>query len=120
MQTSNFARSKTDPNAVAISRGIPRWYKGRRYMPLAPSWELIEQKDATIYRQLYHEQVLSRLDPHQVYADLGPDAIMLCWESPGKFCHRRLAAEWLENALGIKIDEKYDQVHQRKTQQTSF
>ena len=93
MQTSNFARSSKDTNAVSISQGIPRWYKGRRYMPLAPSWELIKIEDEQLYRQLYYEQVLSQLDPYQVYNDLGPDAIMLCWESPGKFCHRRLAAE---------------------------
>lgn len=107
MQTSNYARSSNDPNAVAISQGIPRWYKGRRYMKLAPSWDLIKIKDQNIYRRLYYEEVLSKLDPHQVYEDLGgPDAIMLCWESPGKFCHRRIVAEWMGNALGITIDEK--------------
>ena len=107
MNTSNYARSSKNPNAVAISRGVPKWYQGRRYMPLAPSWELVKTAgDETLYRQLYHEQVLSKLDPYQVYSALGPNAIMLCWESPGKFCHRRLAAEWLENALGITIAEK--------------
>ena len=79
-------------------------------MPLAPSWQLVNliktTGDETLYRQLYQEQVLSRLDPQQVYDDLGPDAVMLCWESPGKFCHRRLVAEWLENALSIQINEK--------------
>ncbi len=107
MQTSNFARNSKHPNAVSISQGAPWWYKGRRYMPLAPSRELIKLvEDESLYRRLYYEQVLSRLDPKQTYSELGPDAIMLCWESPGKFCHRRLVAEWLENALGIKIDEK--------------
>ena len=106
MQTSNYARNSNNPNAVAISRGIPKWYEGRRYLPLAPPWDLLKVKDAQLYYQLYHEQVLSRLDPHQVYADLGPEAILLCWESPGKFCHRRIVAEWLETALGIKIEEK--------------
>lgn len=107
MQTSNFARSSNDPNAVAISQGIPRWYKGRRYMPLAPSWELIKIKDEELYRRAYYTEVLSKLDPKEVYDDLGPDAIMLCWESPRKFCHRRIVAEWLGNALGITIDEKF-------------
>lgn len=120
MQTSNFARSSKDPNAVSISQGVPRWYKGPRYMPLAPSWELIEIKDANLYRRLYHEQVLSTLDPHKVYADLGPDAIMLCWESPGKFCHRQLAAEWLEQALGIKIEEQYAQAYKKKTTKSVY
>ena len=106
MQTSNFARNSKDQNAVAISQGVPRWYKGRRYMPLAPSRELIKIEDEQLFRLLYNQQVLSKLDPQQVFADLGSDAIILCWESPGKFCHRRVVAEWLEKVLDIKIDEK--------------
>ena len=106
MQTSNFARNSNHPNAVAISQGIPRWYKGRRYMPLAPSWDLVKIKEENLYHRRYHSEVLSKIDPQKVYEELGPDAILLCWESPGKFCHRRIAATWLEDALGIKIDEK--------------
>jgi hypothetical protein len=30
---------------------------------------------------------------------------MLCWESFNVRCHRRLVAEWLEQALGIEIPE---------------
>ena len=106
MQTSNFARSSKDPNAVAISQGVPRWYKGRRYMPLAPSWELVKIGDEQLYRRLYYEQVLSNLDPLQVCKDLGEDAILLCWEAAGKFCHRRVVAEWLEKELILTIPEK--------------
>ncbi len=38
-------------------------------------------------------------------SDLGPDAILLCWESPGEDCHRRLIAAWLESHLKIKVPE---------------
>ena len=31
-----------------------------------------------------------------VAEELGPDAILLCWESFNVRCHRRLVAEWLE------------------------
>ena len=48
---------------------------------------------------------MDKLDPAQVAADLGPNAILLCWEPPGKFCHRRLVAEWLEEHLGVEILE---------------
>ena len=106
MQTSNFARSANDPNAVAISQGIPRWYKGRRYPRLAPSWELIRIEEKELFTALYRKNVLDKLDPQEVYADLGEDAVLLCWESPGKFCHRRIVAEWLEKALKITIPEK--------------
>ncbi|WP_175476640.1 hypothetical protein [Syntrophus gentianae] len=51
-------------------------------------------------------RLVLKLDPRQVYEDLGSDAEMLCWESPGKFRHRHLVAEWLEKALDIKVPEK--------------
>jgi len=42
--TSNFATSAKHPDAVAISRGVPRFYKGRRYMALAPPAWLLKAK----------------------------------------------------------------------------
>ena len=106
MKTSYFSSKLWHgKNAVAISRGIPEWYKGRVYKALAPSWELVRIKDTEEYTRRYRNAVLNRLDPKKVYKDLGDDAILLCWEKPDEFCHRRLVAEWLEEALGIKIPE---------------
>jgi hypothetical protein len=104
MTTSNFAKSSRDPNAVAISRGVPRWFKGKRYMPLAPSRELLDANDPKRFDREYTKQ-LKALDPREVYADLGPDAVLLCWEKFNVRCHRRQVAEWLEAALGIEIPE---------------
>lgn len=102
--TSNFARSSKDPNAVAISQGVPRWYKGRRYMPLAPPRWLLNAKDPELFDREYRKQ-LDALGAKQVAEDLGPDAILLCWESFNVRCHRRLVAEWLEEKLGIIVPE---------------
>jgi hypothetical protein len=52
----------------------------------------------------YRKQ-LDLLDAKQVAEDLGPDAILLCWESFNVRCHRRLVAEWLEEKLGIVVPE---------------
>jgi hypothetical protein len=41
-----------------------------------------------------------------VAADLGSDAIPLCWESFNVRCYRRLVAEWLEEKLGIVVPEE--------------
>ena len=102
--TSNFARSARHPNAVAISQGVPRWYKGRRYLPVAPPRWLLKAKDAELFDREYRNQ-LEALDAKQVVGDLGPDAILLCWESFNVRCHRRLVAEWLEEKLGIVVPE---------------
>jgi hypothetical protein len=48
--------------------------------------------------------VLSKLDPKQVAAELD-GCILLCYEKDSTFCHRRIVAEWLEAALGIKVPE---------------
>ena len=29
----------------------------------------------------------------------------MCWEKSGDFCHRHLVAEWVEENLGITIEE---------------
>lgn len=35
--------------------------------------------------------VLDAKSLNKKLADLGPDAILLCWEKPGEDCHRRAA-----------------------------
>jgi Domain of unknown function DUF488 len=102
--TSNFARSSKDPNAVAISQGVPRRYKGRRYITLAPPRWLLNAKDPELFDREYRKQ-LDALDAKQVAEELGPNAILLCWESFNARCHRRFVAEWLEEKLGIVVPE---------------
>lgn len=112
MNTSYFANKKaaSDPNAVSIARWPPRWWGSRRrYIALAPSSDLLKRSKAGLpwaeYVTEYKHDVLAKLDPAKVAADLGPDAILLCWESPGEDCHRRLIAEWLEQNLGTPVPE---------------
>jgi uncharacterized protein (DUF488 family) len=55
--------------------------------------------------RLEYKKILDNLDPRKVYEDLGQEAILLCWEKPGDFCHRGMVAEWLEEHLGIRVPE---------------
>ncbi len=41
--------------------------------------------DETEYATEYRRDVLGKLDPAKAAADLGSDAVLLCWESPGEF-----------------------------------
>ena len=98
------------PRAVAISRTQPRGWTGRAYEPLAPSWRLLAAAksgaiDEGEYTRRYRAEVLSKLDPATVRADLGEDVVLLCWENSGAFCHRRLVAEWFEENLGVSVPE---------------
>ena len=93
-----------DPEAVAVSLGVPKFYRGKRYMPLAPPRWLLKTKDPELFDLEYRKQ-LDSLNAKQVVEDLGPNAIILCWESFNVRCHRRLVAEWLEERLGIIVPE---------------
>jgi len=112
MKTSYFANKKAavDQNSVSIARWTPRWWKSqRRYIALAPTVALLRLYKAGLpwdeFVKEYQRDVLDKLNPAKVAADLGPDAILLCWEKPGDNCHRRLVAEWMEKQLEIKMPE---------------
>ena len=57
------------------------------------------------YVQRYYETVLAKLNPKKVLSDLGDNAVMLCYEPPGEFCHRHLIADWLNRTTGVEVDE---------------
>jgi hypothetical protein len=105
--TSNFKTAGHLPQAVAICRGLPRGWQGRAYKPLAPSWKLVKaglSREAFI--KAYRAEVLDKLDARQVLHDLGgDDFVMLCWEPPGEFCHRRVVAAWLQKELKLVVEE---------------
>lgn len=128
MLTSYYGKTKsTVPGAICISRTQPRWNKIRypEYKLLAPGkwYRTAEVED---YIPLYNDEILGQLDAQQVHDDLYRIAheharalgvpekeissvrpILLCYEKPSDFCHRRLAANWLESALDIDVPEGY-------------
>ncbi len=107
MKTSYFLMIRNHPSDFAYSVSIalrePNWYRGRRYRALAPRQRMLKM-DEGAYR-LEYQKILDQLDPRKVFDDLGEEAILLCWEAPGKFCHRRLVAAWLEKHLGVDVPE---------------
>ena len=112
MKTSYFAGYK-GINGVSIALFAPRGYKGREYKLLAPSKELLDwwrftgktgEEKETEYKKEYWG-LIKHLDPKAVFEFLGDDAVLLCYEKPGDFCHRRLVAKWLEVKLGIMVPE---------------
>jgi len=113
--TSNFRIAGRLEQAVSISRGKPKWYKGKTYDRLAPRWELVRMKDEEGFMNAYMDEVLSKLDPLKVVGELGDGAIMLCWEPPGKFCHRLVVAAWLKNELGLIVPEYQPPPGEKKT-----
>jgi uncharacterized protein YeaO (DUF488 family) len=109
MKTSYFTKAAKYPNTIAISQGVPKNYFGKRYMKLAPPWELImkykQDNDWNYFREHYYKEILDKLDPQEVWNELGEYCVLLCWENPNKHCHRFIIAEWFKNKLGKEVNE---------------
>lgn len=111
--TSNYARHGNNPNAFAISLTIPEWYEGKRLEYLAPKSDMVGKikKDSANYNQRkYTRDYLDILrarnvDPKKLIESLPDGAILLCYESPGEFCHRRILADWIERHTEVTVPE---------------
>lgn len=88
---------------ISIAGYAPNYYKGIQFKTLAPKydwWKEWHDKHLSNdwYKEKYQETVLNKLNPKVIANRLqafGKDVILLCYERPGEFCHRRLVADWL-------------------------
>ena len=120
MKTSYFGvTSAKTAGAIAISLYLPRGKKYVHYPQLAPTPELLKTYKSPsawglidverYYISNYFDQLMV-LDAQTVWDELhqlasGAEQILLCYEKPGEFCHRRLVAKWFEVELGKVVDE---------------
>jgi len=108
MKTSYYSYY-TGNDGVSISLYPPKNWKGKIYKPLAPTNEILSDIRAgrineEQYTIRYKQEVLSKLDPQVIY-DIFKDKVLLCYETPREFCHRKIVATWIKEELGIKVFE---------------
>lgn len=108
MKTSCF-KHYTGDKGVAICIYPPIDWTGLQYPALEPdrqSFYAIKAGSITKeqYEKLYRENILSKLDPKTIYETF-KNNVLLCWEEPGEFCHRRIVAAWIEENIGIEVPE---------------
>ena len=109
--TSYYGALKKLPKDVApvsISLYAPAWWKGVEYKKLAPKphdfsvyketgdvRQFVEAYEANTLRGLSRREVID-----EIRALIGPeyrDFALVCFEGPGKFCHRYIVSTWLCN-----------------------
>ena len=101
-----------EQEVVAICRHVPEWYTGRTYMKLAPTETLLRRYKSGALSELeftaeYIETTLNLWDARKVWRELTHvgDVVLLCYESAGKFCHRREVSKWFKRELGKDVAE---------------
>lgn len=106
--TSYFAKlNKLPDNLCPISISLTQ-PKGLNYLMrftlFMPTWGILNEfkktGDTEKYSREFREQILNNNSQKEVVEHLyslsqGKDIVLLCYESPEKFCHRHLVAEWL-------------------------
>jgi uncharacterized protein (DUF488 family) len=113
--TSYFAMVKNLPEntqPISISRFSPKFFKGPCYTKLAPTSQILKLYKAGViddnaYIQMYYDQVLSTLNAYTVVDELLAIAgnkipVLVCYESPDKFCHRHLLNEWFNEIVDVE------------------
>lgn len=109
--TSNYARKGNDPNSVAISRSIPNWFEGRHVPELAPEWNMILGfKQGIVSQEVFTQYYIQKIERSQINWDrllesFSNPTYLLCYETPGAFCHRHVLAEWLNIKHNLSITE---------------
>ena len=99
-----------DFKLVAVCMSVSKNINCTRFLGLAPNTAmtalLLEGKTVE-FEALYKSHVLNNLDPIETYKALD-GSILLTWEKPHDFSHRRLIADWLEKATGKPVLELDD------------
>ncbi len=122
IETGYFAKAKTYAEMgyalISIARVAP-WFLAKElnvysFDFLAPTDDILALKDQPDkYTREYRREILGKLKPTVVFHKLWLIAhqeqkdkvVLLCYESPEKFCHRHLVADWLGDGLGREIRE---------------
>ena len=108
---ASYRRDGLKPYSITYSDRI----KLDKVIWFIPSIKLIKSyKSGLISDAEYIKSYTAQLDSHEysimqslsdILMHTESDIILLCYEKPGKFCHRHVLANWLSSKLGITIKE---------------
>lgn len=114
--TSYFGnKRKLEANGI-VPVGIclyrPRYFNGVNFSCVAPTRELFNMSEAPdeVYVPKFKKDVLSKVSPGDFVQQLesvsgGKDVALCCYEKDNSQCHRKIVGEWLQEQLGIEVEE---------------
>lgn len=113
--TSYFANRLKLQNAGIISVSIalypPRWFRGIITKYVSPTYDILHNTSTEEeYTKRFNSEILNHRDPKKFIQSLeqtarGKDIALCCFEMPNEFCHRHLVAKWMNEQLGLDIEE---------------
>lgn len=106
--TSYFAKAAKISNAVKISIALsmPKFFQADATIPVfAPTFEILSEYKKTGNAEVYTEKYLELLRERDAEIQkrvtilekisYNKNVFLCCWETPEKFCHRHILAEYI-------------------------
>lgn len=96
---------------IGIALYPPKWFYGPSIKYVSPSWDILHNsKSEEDYVERFNSEILEHRDPQVFLKNIqrianGKDVALCCFEKPNEFCHRHLVANWLNDKLGLQIEE---------------
>ena len=95
--------SRTKPEFAKSCIDIPQLFPSNKIL-----WDYKKGKiDEMEYTSKYLDQ-LNELGVHRIIKMIqifGDNVVLLCWESPEKFCHRHILADYINKNSGVVVEE---------------
>lgn len=109
-QVKAMLKGDQSMKVVSISRSEPRWIRVcRKIVEFCPSaYLLAAHKAGGLSEEEYRKQFLAEMDPAKLQRgidQLGEGDVLCCWEGRGKFCHRLIVADLLEQE-GVEVERR--------------
>lgn len=111
----NILKIFPDSCLISIAGKTPDWFVGEKCKKLMPLYEwwiqwhtmfksnLDSEASKNWYIDKYSTTVLSHIDVQDIIQELNELAskrcpiFLLCYETPDRFCHRHIVAQWLQS-----------------------
>lgn len=105
---------------ISISNSIPKGinYEIMKLSLLVPDWDLVNRyKLGKISEEEYEVNYVQQLNSHKksilklidgISNSNKKDTLLLCWESPDKFCHRHIFSKWINGLVGEEVIKEFD------------
>lgn len=96
---------------IGIALYPPKWFYGSSVKYVSPSWDILHNsKSEEDYIRRFNSEILAHRDPKVFLSSIEKmakvkDVALCCFEKPDEFCHRHLVAKWMNEQLGLDIEE---------------
>ena len=101
-------------NCCSIARKEPVWFTGPTIKELAPTKELLNEYHAGMsigaFYKLFNAQLetvdhVALIEKLEQLSAGFQGIVLLCYESPGKFCHRTIVAQYIAKLISQPVVE---------------